>query len=178
MAKRMPAMRFGKRSSPSIFDLYDERTLTSPYSNNPVFKKRVPPGYGLVHFLNSKMKPSQGDSQGHLSSTLNENENSQMIHDLEKKFLRAGRLPPIHKRRPFSDVPESSEWFDNSEDGGENNEVQKRFRGLPIIEVHKRFRGLPISNSNEGDVRKENDYSVQIIGSQTSLQELQEPEPK
>ena len=27
------------------------------------------------------------------------------------------------KRRPFSNVPESSEWFDNSEDGGENNEV-------------------------------------------------------
>ena len=80
MSKRMPAMRFGKRSSssPSIFDLYDERIQTSPYSNNPVFKKReVPPSlYGLVH-----------------------------------------------KRRPFSNVPENSEWFDNSEDGGENNEV-------------------------------------------------------
>ena len=47
-----------------------------------------------------------------------------MINNLEKKFLRTGRFPqPVHKRRPFSNVPESSEWFDNSEDGGENNEV-------------------------------------------------------
>ena len=77
MSKRMPAMRFGKKSSPSIFDLYDEQIQTSPYSNNPVFKKRkVPSVYGLVH-----------------------------------------------KRRPFSNVPENSKWFKNSEDGGENNEV-------------------------------------------------------
>ena len=71
MSKRMPAMRFGKRSSPSIFDLYDERIQTSPYSNNPVFKKRkVPSVYGLVHFLNSKMKPNQGHIK--FPSTLNE----------------------------------------------------------------------------------------------------------
>ena len=57
--------------------MYDEQIQTSPYSNNPVFKKRKFPSiYGLVH-----------------------------------------------KRRPFSNVPENSEWFDNSEDGGENNEV-------------------------------------------------------
>ena len=71
MSKRMPAMRFGKRSSPSIFDLYDERIQTSPYSNNPVFKKRkVPSVYGLVHFLNSKMKPNQGHIK--FPSALNE----------------------------------------------------------------------------------------------------------
>ena len=133
MSKRMPAQRFGKRSLPSsVFDLYDERIHTSPFSKNPVFEKRkVPSVYGLVHFLNSKMKPSQqGIVQGgHLkpSSTLNfENSLEQPpmeIHDLEKKFLRAGRFPLVHKRRPMSNG-KRSEWLEGSEEnGGENNEV-------------------------------------------------------
>ena len=132
MSKRMPAMRFGKRSLPSsVFDLYDERIHTSPYSKNPVFEKRkVPSVYGLVHFLNSKMKPSQqGIVQGHLnpSSTLNfENSLEQPpmeIHDLEKKFLRAGRFPLVHKRRPMSNGKRSELLEDSEENGEENNEV-------------------------------------------------------
>ena len=134
MSKRMPAMRFGKRSLPSsVFDLYDERIHTSPYSKNPVFEKRkVPSVYGLVHFLNSKMKPSQQgivQLQGRLkpSSLLNENSLEQPpmdIHDLEKKFLRAGRFPLVHKRRPMSNG-KRSEWLEDSEQNGdgENNEV-------------------------------------------------------
>ena len=134
MSKRMPAMRFGKRSLPSsVFDLYDERIHTSPYSKNPVFEKRkVPSVYGLVHFLNSKMKPSQQgivQLQGRLKpSSLNENSLEQQppmdIHDLEKKFLRAGRFPLVHKRRPMSNG-KRSEWLEDSEQNGdgENNEV-------------------------------------------------------
>ena len=131
MSKRMPAQRFGKRSLPSsVFDLYDERIHTSPFSKNPVFEKRkVPSVYGLVHFLNSKMKPSQQDIvQGHLKPSNLNLENSleqppMEIHDLEKKFLRAGRFPLVHKRRPMSNG-KRSEWLEGSEEnGGENNEV-------------------------------------------------------
>ena len=135
MSKRMPAQRFGKRSLPSsVFDLYDERIHTSPYSKNPVFEKRkVPSVYGLVHFLNSKMKPSQQGivQEVHLKppSTLNfENSLEQPPmenHDLEKKFLRAGRFPLVHKRRPMSNGKRSEWTLEDSEQNGdgENNEV-------------------------------------------------------